>query len=393
MLLINTEKKAIYIPIPKTGTKYIINILTTFYNFKIINVSEQESINFVRNDEEFIDHSENNNFSYNSITIQGITRFILDGDFPNFEIETKYSSGEIEGKDFIKDYFLFTFICDPYRRFNNGMNNNLQMYIKNKFNNDEKIGIVDFIKMKDKIHNLVYYKFFISQYNHLINYDNEINYNYIGITSNIEYDLMNILYLIGFKEFYHLNVINRKLLYNFEYIHKEISLNRDEVVEISKLFNDDFENLKLNKCQIKDDINEYTEKNIEKNPTNTKEEKNIKIFKLIYKDYINNIINDSNIKINEILKVKISDHMNVLNKVYKLHTNRDFLLKRFEVLVRKYFETFYNNNDYIKDITPIENYEELLSSEPMYCSNCLTFKCFNNISLNIHENNCKTITK
>ena len=130
-MLINEEKKAIYIPIPKTGTKYISEILQKYYGFKEIVYEREDIVDFYKNELDLIESLEFYNTKYYSITNKGILRY--------FEIENDNEKTEWN------DYFIFTFISNPYEKFINSFNFSKTIDLKDiKLNNDtqNKIGTI-----------------------------------------------------------------------------------------------------------------------------------------------------------------------------------------------------------------------------------------------------------
>ena len=77
MLLINFDKKAIYVPLPKTGQKYISYILTNFYGFIEWENRPDEIADYFHNDDALLQSLDNYDNKYYSITDKGIVRFCL----------------------------------------------------------------------------------------------------------------------------------------------------------------------------------------------------------------------------------------------------------------------------------------------------------------------------
>ena len=69
-MLINEEKKAIYIPIPKTGTKYISEILQKYYGFKEIVYEREDIVDFYKNELDLIESLELPWSLYQSVIIR-----------------------------------------------------------------------------------------------------------------------------------------------------------------------------------------------------------------------------------------------------------------------------------------------------------------------------------
>ena len=109
MLLINIEVKAIYIPTPHTGSKYISDILYKYYGFNKIEITKDDVSEFYLNEDQLVYGLELYNISYYSITTKGLVRYMLDEDTGGV-YNTKIT------KEMWESFFKFTFVNDPYTR-------------------------------------------------------------------------------------------------------------------------------------------------------------------------------------------------------------------------------------------------------------------------------------
>jgi len=224
MCSINHEKKAIFIHIPKNGGSYIAEILSKNYGFKNYYLHRPDHKLFCLEKDISVDKHENK--------IHGTLIYYKTSSYINKIMnmnENKWNN-----------YYIFTFIRNPYDRIISGWN------YCNKYN----ISFDKFINLENIANSFDYWHVFMSQSRHLIGNKGKINVNYIGKFENLENDLKIILNNIGFKYINHLPFKkNSKKHDNYKsYFTNELLLNVNEIIK------EDLKNFEYKKIF---DINEF----------------------------------------------------------------------------------------------------------------------------------------
>jgi hypothetical protein len=251
MCSINHDLKAIYLHIPKNGGLYIQNILEKYYNFK--------TIYFTRSDHYLFDKDENkdNNIeNYKNIT-NGFINIRKQGVFRYYSTSKEFNEMSGMNDEKWQSYYKFTFTRNPYSKIVSAFK-----YIVK----DEQVGFEDFLDKRDIVNNYIYTHAFITQYDHLINKDNNIDYNFIGKFENLNQDLITILFELGIKKIKHANLIKDNIKINKS---KNINpyvdyYNTNNLPIINQIFEKDFNNLNYKQYNDIIDFNEnYSKDNFE----------------------------------------------------------------------------------------------------------------------------------
>ncbi len=198
MCSINHDLKAIYVHIPKNGGLYIQNILEKYYNFKTIYYTRPDHYLFDidENKDYNLDNHKNISNGFINIRKQGIFRYFSTSDDFNKLADMDEEKWE--------SYYKFTFIRNPYSKCVSAF----KYIVKN-----EEIVFDEFLLRKD-INNYIYTHTFITQYDHLLNKHNKIDYNYIGRFENLNKDLISILLELGIKKIKHAKLIQDNIKVN-----------------------------------------------------------------------------------------------------------------------------------------------------------------------------------
>lgn len=377
MLLINFDKKAIYIPLPKTGQKYISYILTTFYGFIEWENRPDEIADYFHSEDALLQSLDNYDSKYFSITKGGLVRFCL---HDSLDIDNKHI------KYLWNSFFKFTFINNPYRKFTSSYlcstNNQYQsdVFLSSKINNEQifKCKMKDFIDYKDQLPNLCLYTSFVSQKNHLIDKKGEINLQYIGQTSDIDYELILVLNHLGFKDMKHLDTknLNDKFIQKFEIMNNFQEYIDNECIDsINTIISEDIDLFNFNKITDKNNINIY--------PTSYMKNDAIATAKIIFDYYEKQLIIESNNMLTNILKEHIEGNNKLLNEYFKVDTN-NLLIRQHNLLVEKYFKNINKNNQLnSSDISDILCMNKSLKLNKFNCDKC-KFCTYNNTALLCH---------
>jgi hypothetical protein len=254
-MFINHELKAIYLHNPKCGGAYIRNILTEYYGFT--EVSRNIHMNF----SDFVDNPINMNEDIDKHTIRKL------GKYRYF-----YSHQDVK-KEWFNTYFIFTFVRDPYRRilsaysylkknmyiennfieftpdgrinflYKQQINNKLDKYkISNSYENINYFkNFNEFIKNYKFVNNISFFHSFITQYDQLIDFSNNMNIHYIGKTEILENELVYILNKLGILEIKHLDVFKNKKINKSKNTKIEFEYNKETFLFITEYFKNDFE--------------------------------------------------------------------------------------------------------------------------------------------------------
>jgi len=259
MIYVNHELKALYFHIPKCGGTNIKRLLIQKYGFISIkekNVKNKRSdhINEFAGNNTLLDDP---NLSVTSIRKKGVLRYFIDNKVTNEDLNM----------DDIKwdTYFKFTFVRNPYKKFLSAVNylklthksvppENHQYCYKN---------FRSFFDFKNFIHNFGYFHSYITQNDHLLNYNSQINVNFLGDIDNYDNDMKKIFEIIGLEncEVNNIDESNLSIIHN-----KNIDYDNKKFYEIyeqetlSLVNNDmsiDFDLLGFKKFDNYDDFTSY----------------------------------------------------------------------------------------------------------------------------------------
>jgi len=254
MCSINHELKAIYFHIPKNGGLYIEKVLQKYYNFQTYYIT-------ANNHSDYFDgnHVKNNISEFKgflNIRTKGIYRYFINS--KNFNHISKMDDEKW------KSYTKFTFVRNPYERC-------VSAYKYLKLYN---IPLEKCLSNSSILNNYEYVHLIISQYEHLINNNNIIEFDYIGKFENLNEELISILLKLGVNEMKHLYYIENNIVINSSNeISKKNYLNDDVIMLINNLFESDFKNFNYimfnsyenyNLSKEKKDIIEENKKILEK---------------------------------------------------------------------------------------------------------------------------------
>tara|TARA_Y100000816_G_scaffold292418_1_gene287563 strand:- start:1494 stop:2729 length:1236 start_codon:yes stop_codon:yes gene_type:complete len=229
MCSINHDLKAIFVHTPKTGGLYVEHLLNKYYGFESFYLTRKDHGNFV-------DGINKQDYSqlhagFLNIKKQGFYRY--------YETSDEFNEKMNMNDEKWNSYYKFTFIRNPYERLISSYN-----YL---FNN-ETIPFDKFISNRNNHSPFMYTHVSISQYDHLINKEEKLEYNYLGNFDKINEDLVNILFELGITKIKHGDYIKNNIKINkstglskpyFEYIDsKELLEEVNKVVESDlKFFN------------------------------------------------------------------------------------------------------------------------------------------------------------
>jgi hypothetical protein len=310
MACINRELKAIYIHLPKVGGLYIENILISFYNFKQIRFGRLDHDEFNEN-KNITKFSEINAKEESILQLRnkGLTRYFDSAESPITKEEWD-------------TYYKFTFVRNPYDRMVSAFK-----YL-NKINkiNIHTNNFKDFIFENTHLSDYVYFHTFISQYDHLIDNNSNININYIGKFENLNEDFITVLRIIGISEIKHTKYLEDNIIINSSSQGKmhydktdKIKKNEKETLytnyydeeclqRINNYFKKDFERFNFKMCKNREELMEDSKKYILTNEQFI--EKNQKILQEINKNITISKIN----KKSKILTEQESNELIYLNK-------------------------------------------------------------------------------
>jgi len=237
MCSINHDKKAIFIHIPKTGGTFIRENLEKYYGFKFYVMKRADHDVFCNICQ--LDKERNKNFpKFIANRVHGIIKYAKTSNYINRMINMD--------KDKWKNYKIFCFVRNPYDRLISGWN-----FLNNKHNID--IPFNEYIYKNDSVSDFEYIHSFMSQYNNMIDENNNFCINYLGKFENLHEDFKHILLKIGFTE----NEINHdnEKKNNFTHLSYKELINSQEILNrVNEICEEDFDNFFYKKIENIDDL-------------------------------------------------------------------------------------------------------------------------------------------
>jgi hypothetical protein len=321
MCSINHDLKAIYIHLPKNGGLYIEKILDEFYGFKTMYFTHENHNEFSDLKIEDIE-PENNGFI--NFKNQGLIRYHMSS--------TKFNNALGLTNDKWESYFKFTFIRNPYDKLVSAYK-----YINSNNYGNKKVTFKQFVDNKDISSDYTYFHAFITQYQQLLNLNNEININYFGKFENLNVELINILKLIGVKKILHYGIIEKNISINRSNVDKNYALYyTDEILQkVNNIFDEDFLYFKYKKNEnieelIADSDNYYISNDkLKNNNNNIISTILLNVETNITEDKTENLLEHDNIK-KQLLLTEIEEKQKKRNQIIE---HREFIIKNIGSMI------------------------------------------------------------
>jgi len=391
MFLINVKMKAIYIPLPHTGSKYITNILYRYYGFNKINITKDDISDFYLTEEQLVYGLELYDSDYYSITNNGLVRFILDEDTGG-AFNTKIT------KEMWNSFYKFSFVNDPYNRLlksyinckTNLFKDTILASITNKYEEQEcgntdflqKCNIQDFISAKDKLPNIIVNSTFITQTQHLLDFQDNINFQFIGNTQFIDRDLITALITIGFKDLKHLKRKNweTKLVIYPQIQNVDEFLTNENIETINNIFKEDFDTFNFYKYSSTDEIKYHILPNTHSHINS--------LSNLYYDSYVKTYLLYANTKLVKQAEISYQQHRQILKNTLHLDTT-NILDKQYNKITEKFF-IMHNDNSKINDTLHIDtsSFVDIYQKEKYTCDICNFLSCNSANTLFAHKKYC-----
>jgi hypothetical protein len=371
-MFINYDLKAIFFHNPKCAGNSMIDILQNCDFLEICrgyNENHENYINFV-GDKRYIDKNVRHK---HTIRKMGKYRY--------------FYSHQSANKEHMDEFFKFTFVRNPYTKILSAY-----IYLKRRLENENNMiseleenphyfkDFDVFVKNYQNVNNISFFHAFIPQYENLLDFSNNINFQYIGKTETFNEDLINIFILLNIKNYEELiSGIHRK--HNVSDYEKSITeyYNEETFQFVNTFFKKDFEVFGYKKYE--------TFEEFKLNFTKDNNMFDIKNDKTILSDNLSNKIDGSN------------NNSEIINLLYFLYNN-----KNIYGFVNKYIEiiniVLNTENYYIpKNIRSIKNEINNLNKnffEKENINNELLSKLINNLfesKKNVLLNNMKICHK
>lgn len=254
MCSINHDLKSIFIHLPKNGGLYIQQILEKYYNFKTYYFTHENHNSFVNNisefDEEYVNEKKINGFT--CFNKKGLLRYCMSS-----TVHNTYMNMDEEKW---RTYYKFTFIRNPYDKIVSAWKylnklKRLDTVNINKLSNVDN-EFKDFLQNKDVINNYAYFHSFISQYNQLLNLNDELDIQYYGKFENLNEDLIEVLTKLGVSIKHSSYIESNKIINSSKNNINYTEYYDDECIKmVNGYFNEDFEQFDFKKC---DNLEELT---------------------------------------------------------------------------------------------------------------------------------------
>ena len=201
MVSIHHEKKLCYFHIPKTAGSYIQKTLHLYYDFKNYNKLARYDLDEI---------TFNSNFFKKKPNIINNQNFFATNPYSTKKIgiQKYYSTSPILlsimnlNDNAWDNLFKFTFVRNPYTRFISSWNYVINGFKTKQIMNDKKYTLTDIEKYtdlkytilnKELLNPIAYNHIFMTQYDHILDKNNNNNMDFIGKTENLETDLEIVL--------------------------------------------------------------------------------------------------------------------------------------------------------------------------------------------------------
>jgi len=247
-----------------------------------------------------------------------------------------------------------------------------------------------YVKNRTNICNVSFFHSFLTQKQHLLNYDNEINIHYIGTTENLDNDLLNILSHLGINNYKHLDYIYKNIKINESNDKKSTTeyYNEETFNIVNELMNDDFQLFQYKKYLSYDEfVNNFLKNKADISYKNKTSITNI------YKDF--KLLNSNNDKIEKIdneITGFLENMFTGLEAMLRIdkdnsyfHDTKDYVLKLFKN--KKEILDVYKKLPSVLEIeTSMINNNNDMKKNKHKCEKC-NFLSYNNYALYCHNIN------
>ena len=248
-MFINYELKSIFFHIPKCGGSTVVNIINKLFFNESCTTNHENYINFV-DDESYI-----KDIKYKH-TIRKLGKYRY------------FYSHQHANKEHMDTFFKFIFVRNPYTKLLSAY-----LYLKRKLNetnNNTIRGLEEnpeyftdfnvFVKNHKNVNNISFCHAFICQHDHILDFSNNIRFEYIGKSESLNNDLIDILTLLDIKSYENILYNKSQNISNYE---KEITeyYNEETFYFVNEFFEKDFEIFSYKKYdtfeEFKQNFNNY----------------------------------------------------------------------------------------------------------------------------------------